>query len=134
MSTFKEVLLQSCDFYTTLQDKVKAAVDSAENGNFQAVASIVDEFMDVLAEIKKIDRKLYTLSNATLIKENIGLWNKRMQLIETNSDYHKKHLPHLQSIMAIQQADLKSVKSGIRGVNGYLSGTNHTGSLISEST
>ncbi len=134
MATFREVLLKSCEYYSTLQEKVEAAVESAESGDFHIVASMVVEFKDVLVEIKKIDRQLYTLSNATLIKENIELWNKRMQLIENNSEYHQKHLPHLQSIMALQQADLKTVKSGIRGMNGYHSGTNQTGSLISEST
>jgi hypothetical protein len=134
MANFLEVLLKSCDNYNILHSKIEAAVRFAETGNFNAVASTVEEFKSIFTEIKDIDRQLYALSNASLIKENIDLWNSRVQLIETNSAFHKKTLPHLLSIMALQQAELKKIKSGIRGMSGYQTGQKYAGALIKQSS
>ena len=134
MANFREVLLKSCEIYGLLHDKIKVAVRLAENGDFNAVASAVEEFKSILTEIQDIDQKLYTAADATLIRENKELWNKRSQLIEANSAFHQKNLPHLLSIMAIQKAELKKVKSGIRGMSGYQTGHKYTGELIKQST
>ncbi len=134
MANFREILLNSCEIYQILQDKIEDAVCFAESGNFTEVASTVEEFNSILAELKDIDRQLYALANAALIKENISLWNDRVQLIETNSAFHTKKLPHLLSIMAFQQSELKKVKSGIRGTSGYQTGQKQTGALLKQSS
>lgn len=134
MDTFKEYLLESCNSYQKLHEQIEAATAFAESGKFAEVALAVEEFKATVTDIKRIDKKIYAMSNLTAINDNADLWTKRTQHIETTLRFHQKSLPHLQSIMAVQQAELKKIKSGMKGMSGYHTGTKQTGRLLHEST
>lgn len=127
------MLTRSCQLYKKLHEKTAAAVELADQGKFDAVAEAVTEFTSLLDEIKELDSQINSRATENAISNNQTLWDQRVQIMGDVHHYHTETLPILSSKLAMNQAELQKIRKGIKGMNGYHSGTQQTGQRIKNS-
>ncbi len=134
MDLFTETLNKSCQHYQQLHNEIVAAVELAQNSNFEEATISISKVNALLTQIKAIDKELYSLADEQKIRSHSDMWENRTNLMTTTLDFHNENYPHMLSIMAMKRDQIQKIRGGRRGLSGYHTGASYTGRIIKNST
>ncbi len=134
MDLFYETLNKSCQHYHHLHNEIVAAVELAQNGNFEEATISISKVNALLTQIKAIDKELYSLADEQKIRSHFDMWEKRTNLMSTTLDFHNENYPHMLSIMAMKRDQIQKIRGGRRGLSGYHTGVSDTGKFVKNAT